>query len=386
MLKFIAFNLLLALALGSPALAAEPPPIKVAAIGPYTGGSAPMGISMLDGMKLAVTEIGREGGVLGRRFILVERNDMAKNERGALIAEALTRDRSVVAALGLVNTGVTLAAAPYFEQARIPLIVNVATGSQITQLFAPPEYHENYIFRTSASTAIEVGMIADAAVRAGATRISLFADTTPYGQTGRRDLLGALARRHLVPVSVEKFNVGDTDMTPQLKRARAAGARVLLTYGIGPELAAIANGRSRMGWPVPIIGAWTLSMSNFIDRAGANGEGAIMPQTFIQEGDTPRRRAFIAAFQAMFGAGRIPSPPSAAQGYDSVYLLAAAIEQARSTDGPAIRAALENLKRPVEGVIKTYDHPFSATQHEAISRSDVVYGIVRDGRVERLLP
>ena len=77
----------------------------------------------------------------------------------------------------------------------------------------------------------------------------------------------------------------------------------------------------------------------------------------------------------------IDSPVSAAQGYDSIYLLAAAIKQANSTDGPKIKAALEDLKTPVEGVITTYNKPFSAKDHEAITANIPVMGEVRNGRV-----
>ena len=71
----------------------------------------------------------------------------------------------------------------------------------------------------------------------------------------------------------------------------------------------------------------------------------MMPETFIQEPNTPKRKAFIAAYQKAYNPpnGRIPSPVSAAQGYDSMYLLAAAIKQAGNTDGVKIREALENL-------------------------------------------
>jgi branched-chain amino acid transport system substrate-binding protein len=50
-------------------------------------------------------------------------------------------------------------------------------------------------------------------------------------------------------------------------------------------------------------------------------------------------------------------------------LLAAAMKQAGSTDGEKVAAALENLGK-VEGVIKTYDKPFSKTQHEGLSVAD----------------
>ena len=75
-------------------------------------------------------------------------------------------------------------------------------------------------------------------------------------------------------MAVEKFNIKDVDMTAQLLKSKEAGAEAVLTYGIGPELAQIANGMAKLGWKVPIIGSWTLSMANYIDNSGANGEGA----------------------------------------------------------------------------------------------------------------
>ena len=49
--------------------------IKIGLSGPFTGGSASMGVSMRDGVKLAVTEINKAGGVLGKQIQLVERDE-----------------------------------------------------------------------------------------------------------------------------------------------------------------------------------------------------------------------------------------------------------------------------------------------------------------------
>jgi len=122
-------------------------------------------------------------------------------------------------------------------------------------------------------------------------------------------------------------------------------------------------------------------MANFIDNAGKNADGAVMPQTFIQEPNTPKRKSFIDAYQKAYKVKRIPSPVSAAQGYDSVYLLAAAMKQAGSTEGPKVLAALENLKAPVEGVVTTYNQPFTKEDHEAITINMAVIGKVQDGVV-----
>ena len=321
---------------------------------------------------------------MGRPIAIVERDDEAKNERGVQIAQELINKEKVVATLGYANTGVALASQRFYQEAKIPVLNNVATGSAVTKQFIGPEFADNYIFRNAAHDTIQSAMIVDeAVVKRKFTKVAILADSTNYGQLGREDLEKALDKKGIKAVTVEKFNIKDVDMTAQLLKAKQAGAQAVLTYAIGPELAQIANGMEKLGWTVPMIGSWTLSMGNFIDNAGKNGNGATMPQTFIQDGNTPKRKAFIDAYVKAYNPpnGRIPSPVSAAQGYDSVYLLAAAIKQAGTTDGPKVREALENLKEKVDGVVAMYDKPFSKDDHEAIKMGMPVMGQVVDGRV-----
>jgi len=264
---------------------------------------------------------------------------------------------------------------------------NVATGSIITHQF--DDQPENYIFRNAAHDSIQAPMIVEeAVVHRGFNKVAILSDSTNYGQLGRADLEKALDLKGIKPVAVEKFNIKDVDMTAQLLKAKEAGAQVILTYGIGPELAQIANGMTKLGWKVPMIGSWTLSMANFIDNAGPGGEGARMPQTFIQEPTTPKRQSFIISYLKTFNPknARIDSPVSAAQGYDSIYLLAAAFKQANSTEGPKVRAALEDLKTPVDGVVTRYVKPFSAKDHEAITANIPVFGEVKGQHVVYAYP
>ena len=370
-----------AAALSFAAVAADT--IKIGVSGPFTGGSSPMGVSMRDGVKLAVTEINEKGGVLGRKIELVERDDEAKNERGVQIAQELINKEKVVATVGFINTGVSLASQRFYQEAKIPVLNNVSTGSIVTKQFLPPEFPDNYIFRTSANDTIQSAMIVDEVLKRKYTKVAILADSTNYGQLGREDLERTLATKGIKPVTVEKYNIKDVDMTSQLLKSKQAGAQVVITYGIGPELAQIANGMEKLGWKVPMLGSWTLSMGNFIDNAGKNGDGARMPQTFIQDGNTPKRKAFIDAYLKAYkpANGRISSPVSAAQGYDSVYILVAALKQAGSTDGPKVREALESLKEKVDGVVSSYDKPFSHDDHEAIKTGMPVMGQVENGRV-----
>ncbi|WP_251371666.1 ABC transporter substrate-binding protein [Polynucleobacter sp. UB-Raua-W9] len=358
--------------------------IKLGVIGPFTGGSSPMGVSNRGGIRLAVKEINAAGGINGNKIVLIERDDEAKNERGVQISQEYINNEKVAGVLGFINTGVVLASSRFYQDAKIP-VITMASGSIVTKQF--PNAPENYIFRISAADSIQAPLIAKEAVeKRGFKKVAILADSTNYGQLGREDMEKALKAYGVTAVAVEKFNIGDVDMTSQILSAKNAGAEVILTYAIGPELAQIANGMAKLGWKKPMIGSWTLSLSNFIDTAGKNGNGAVMPQTFIQLGNTPKRKAFIDAYLKEYNPknGLIPSAVSAAQGYDSVYLMAAAIKQANSTEGPKILAALNDLNAPVEGVITTYVKPYIAGDHEAIKPKNVVMGVVENGRVEYL--
>src|SRR3954454_19761021 len=137
-------------------------PIKIGVDGPFTGGSSSMGVSMRDGVRLAAKEINDAGGVLGRKIELVERDDEAKNERGVQVAQELINKEKVVATVGFINTGVALASQRFYQEAKIPVINNVATGTVITKQFA--DQPENYVFRTSANDSIQSSMIVEEAI------------------------------------------------------------------------------------------------------------------------------------------------------------------------------------------------------------------------------
>jgi branched-chain amino acid transport system substrate-binding protein len=379
-------------AIALPATAADT--VKIALTGPFSGGSAPMGTSTRDGSKLAIAEINAAGGIqVGDKKMkieIVERDDEAKNERGALIAQELASMADLSGVIGSVNTGVVLAGDKHLQEKGIVKIICPAAGSASMTQWAKPDGPKTLsIFRFAAHDGIQAAMVVEEAMRRGLNKVAIFYDSTNYGVSGRDDLLNQIKKQgdKLQVVASEKWNIGDKDMAAQLLKAKAAGAQAILIWGIGPELAAVANSQAKIGFKVPLIGGWPLSMSNYIDNAGPNGNGALMPQTFIEEPITPRAKAFIDAYHKAYGVSRIASPVSAAQGYDAVLIFAAAVKQAKSTDPTKIREALEDLKEPVNGVIAVWVTPYSrwdtsnVETHEAFRRQNVVMGMVLDGRV-----
>src|SRR5664279_1703371 len=118
--------------------------VKIALTGPFSGGSAPMGTSARDGAKLAIAEINAAGGIqVGAKKMkieIIERDDEAKNERGALIAQELAAMSDLSGVIGTVNTGVCLAGDKHLQDKGITKIICPAAGSaSMTQLVKKPD-------------------------------------------------------------------------------------------------------------------------------------------------------------------------------------------------------------------------------------------------------
>ena len=363
---------------------AQPSPIRIGVIGPFTGPSADFGIPMLNGVKHAVDEINAVGGYLGRPIELVVKDDTANPDVGLKASEELVADK-VLATIGFCNTGVAAKSLEVFQKNQLPLIIPCATGTPLTSKYPGPE---SYIFRNSAKDGIQAPFVVEDIVKRGWTRVAIFADTTGYGEAGLKDVEAALAAKKLKPAYVARFATGVKDLSAELQAARAAGANVVFSYTVGPENAVIAKGRKELSWKVPQVGAWTLSFPFFIDGAKADAEGALMAQTFIAEPSNERRAAFLTAYARKYKVKKIPVPMAAAQGYVATYLLMYSlfgIHDGKLT-GPAVKVALENMTRTYYGVVATYEKPFSLQDKDAVTSNMLVMGMVKNAAVTFAYP
>ena len=371
--------------LAAPAAIAQAPAatVKVGVIGPFTGPSSDFGIPLRQGIELAVAEINTAGGYLGRPLELVVHDDKGDPDTGLKASQELAK-QGVVATIGFCNTGVAAKSLEVYQNAQLPLIVPCATGTPLTAKYPPAQ---SYIFRTSARDSIQAPFVVDDIVKRGWTKVAIFADTTGYGEAGLKDVQDALAARKLQAVHVTRFPLGVTDLGKELQAAREAGANVIFSYTVGPEEAVIANSRKDIGWKVPQVGAWPLSFPFFIDGAKDAAEGALMAQTFIAEPSNERRAAFLTNFKRKHGE-RMAVPMAAAQGYDATYLLTYALFGIRDgkLDGPAVKNALENIKRVYYGVVATYERPFTPEDKDAITQNMLVMGKVHNGAITFAYP
>ena len=141
--------------------------IKIAVTGPFSGGSAPMGVSMRDGAMLAINEINAAGGIAihGKKMKLevIERDDEAKNDRGALIGQELASMNDLSGVIGSVNTGVVIAGDKFLQEKGITKMICPAAGSASMTQWADkpgkPGPQDLSIFRFSASDGIQAEMV-----------------------------------------------------------------------------------------------------------------------------------------------------------------------------------------------------------------------------------
>jgi branched-chain amino acid transport system substrate-binding protein len=355
--------------------------IKVGLIAPFSGYLAPSGEAIHRGMLLAIDEVNRGGGVLGRPLALVV--DDVENDPLAGVAvlqELVERERIVAVFTGTLSTAI-LAQLDSIHALQIPLISPLGSVTTITQNGRVP----NYAFRTAMSDEYANEFMVRYTIEVvGVRRPGLIADTTAWGNSNVDGLSHWLDRLARPAASIERFAQGETSMRHQLTRLRAAGADALILVATASEAAAIIRGMVTLGWKVPVVSRGT-SIGRFVELAGvANTDGVLTLQTFSFFGPlSPKADAVLRAYHARFGTRRVAEvrgPSVVASSYDGVHLLAGAIRHAGTTDGPRIRAALEELE-PYDGLMKRYAPAFTSERHDALLTEDYLMAIWQEGRL-----
>lgn len=340
--------------------------------------SAQSGQAAVLGMQAAVDDINAAGGVLGRKLVLVVRDDTSAPPKSIQNMSDLIDNEKVVVVFGPTNSGNAMAWKHIPNQKKVPVIGNVGSGTDITKPMSPDA--ENYMFRVSMVDRYQIAALMAYAKKNPASKvIGLMAETTGYGSGGLKDMQEIAKLQGLEPAAVERFAVGDTDMTSQLNKMKAAGVDTIVVWAQGTPTAQLMRSMEKINYFPAVLSSWAADNVTFYDAAGKTlAEKPLFMRT-VSESKTP-------AQQKMFDrVGSQLKAPSAfsfvLHGYDSVQIAAAAIKQAGSTDGPAVRAALEDLKTPVPGLLKTYNKPFSKSQHEALTASDLVWIKWKDGKL-----
>jgi branched-chain amino acid transport system substrate-binding protein len=350
-------------------------PIKVGLVAALSGPSAQSGEAITRGISLAIDEINAKGGLLGGRMLeLVQRDDESSPPKGLIAARELSSD-NVVAIFGGLDSPVSLAMIPVLNKEKRIYMGVWAAATNITRNGADP----NFAFRVSAVDAlVDIKLLKFAHQKFGSKKAGLMLLNNPWGQSNEKGLVAASKDDPSIAIAgIEKYEPADVDMVAQLERLKGAGADSIILVANAQPGAQVMKSRERMGWSVPVASHWGISGGRFPELAGPTAGEADFVQTysfFGKQGPVGQRvlAALEKKYPAIKGPQDIFSPVGTANAYDAMHLLALGIAQAGSTDGDAIRSALEDLKSPYEGLIKTYTKPFTASNHDGLGPDDYI--------------
>lgn len=350
-------------------------PYRIGAILSLTGTYSGLGQPEKETLEMEVAAINAAGGINGREIELVIEDDGTDTGKATAAASKLIDQDEVLAILGATGTGQTMAIRGDASRAGVAQ-VSMAGGNAITE-----QFDEN-VFQTPWPNRLVVPFVLDHMQGAGVKKVALLTDASGYGKDGLAVIKPELAKRGMTEVSNETFNPGDTDMTPQLTKIKAAGPDAILMWAAGKEAATIMKNRQQLGIATPVFGGSGQARMEFVQGAGAAADGfvfgtgkVLLPESF---GDAPNRQKaedFAKRYRDEFG-----KDPNifTAHAYDALHLVVEAIERVEGDVTPAaVRDEIEKTSGFV-GLDGTFT--FSDRDHNGLTAADLVMYRVEGGK------
>ncbi len=283
---------------------------------------------------------------------------------------------------GGLDTPVSMAIVPFANQSKVPFMGVWAAGTAITRNGAA----DNYVFRVSAVDALVDKALVDYAMKKYAIKKpGMILINNPWGESNEGGLKAALADKNVPFAGIEKFQDADVDVVPQLTRLKEAGADALfLVANVAPS-SQVVKSLDRMGWNVPVVSHWGPAGGRFTELAGPSAAKVHFIQTFSFAGDmSPKAKAVFEALKKKYPEIKTLADVTPAVGianaYDAMHLTAMAVAKAGSTDGTQIRDAFLAIDH-YDGLIKSYDKPFTEANHDALSSGDYLFTHFVEGEI-----
>lgn len=313
--------------------------IKVGAIFNLTGAQASLDGPSLNGFKLAAKEINAKGGVLGKQIEVISIDGKTDQTSATNAALKLAEEDKVVAMAGFSDSNYALAAGPTAQEAGIPFIT---TGATLPSL---PEQVGDYFFLAPFGDDAQAYAAADYAVeKLGSKTAYILKDTAMDFTMNLAAYFEERFKKYNGEDAIlleDTFKTNDQDYSAQINRLKAMKTKPeLLFISSGPSDCGIIVKQVReAGIDIPIISGDGFDTPLLIELGG---EGANVDTYFATHtcltNEKELVKNFVTAYQEEYS--REPENGFAALGYDTMYLIADAIERANSEDPTAIRDAI----------------------------------------------
>ena len=322
---------------GGPGAGGNSGPIVVGYYGDLTGRTSNFGQSTKDGVEMAADEINKSGGINGRQIQILSEDDEGRPEKAATVVTKLIDQDRVIALLGEVTSGNTLAAAPKAQSAKVPMISSAATTPAVTQV-------GDYIFRVCFIDPFQGEVMAKfAANTLKAKKAAIMLDfNSPYSR-GLTEFFDASFRKLGGQIiNKQAYTQGDRDYKGQLTAIRSTDPDVIYVPGYYGEVGVIAKQAQQLGIKAPLLGGDGWDATQLWELGGDALNGDFISNHYSVDDPSPAIQEFVANYRSRYG----KRPDAlAALGYDAMKVLADSIKRAGTTEGPKLRDAIAQTEK-----------------------------------------
>lgn len=339
-----------ALAVGVlPAWAQSGDAITIGAVEILTGPNNKYGVAIKNGFDLALDEINKGEGVLKRKLAIAYEDSAGNKDQAMNGVRALIGGKNVPLILGPTLSNEMFAAGPIANGRKIPIVGTSTTANGITAI-GP------YVFRTSLPESDVIPVtLKTARDKLGVKKVAvMYGNDDAFTKSAYDVMKASLDKLGMQTLTTETFGGKDTDFSAQLTKIKGMNPDAIVVSALVEAGSGIILGKKALGFPasVRVIGGNGLNSPKIGEIAGDAADGTLVGSPwFIGKGDAANQK-FVAAFKAKYG-----SDPDqfAAQAYDTLFIVAAAINAAGAAEPEKIKDALVKVKHT--GVLG----PFSFT-------------------------
>ncbi len=313
---------------------------KFGSSGPLTGDAAIYGIAATNGIQIAVDEINANGGIAGSQIEFKAEDDVADGET-AVNAFNTLMDWGMQVMLGTVTTGACISMSAVANQERVFCLTPSASSADVTK-------DKDMMFQICFTDPNQGTGSADyiAANLPGHKIACIYRNDDAYSQGIRDTFIKEAGVKGLEIVYEGTFTADTaTDFSVQLTAAQSAGADFVFLPIYYQPASVIINQASQMGYAPTFFGVdgmdGILTMEGF-DPSLA--EGVMLLTPFAADAQDDLTKNFVKKYQEKYG--ETPNQ-FAADGYDCVYVVKAAIEKAGLTADMKAADLCEALKTAI---------------------------------------
>ncbi len=308
----------------------------IGGIGPISGDAASYGTSVKQGAEIAIEEINKAGGVtVGGKKLTLELNfmdDEAQPDKAVTAFNALM-DAKINALMGTVTSDAGLGIIDLTKEEGILMLTPSGSAAGLTK-------YDN-AFRLCFTDPLQGVTMANYAKDNGYTKIAVIYNNSDNYSTGMMQaFVDQVAVNGGTVVANESFVEGDVDFNTQLTKIKGTDAEVIFIPSYYKEAALITTQAAGLGMSLPFLGGdgWDGVIAQTVDPAVL--EGAVFLTPFNASATDAKTADFVKKYDEKYKA--IPDQ-FAADGYDSIYVIAAALEKAGSTDNDKLIAAMTQI-------------------------------------------